>query len=68
MADSGVRVSWASTIDGDVPPSPSKLQQQPLTKDHDLVISLPSYAGRYNTDAYFDWEFEAIIFLVVMIL
>ena len=58
MADSGVRVSWASTIDGDVPPSPSKLQQQPLTEDHDLVISLPSYAGRYNTDAYFDWEFE----------
>jgi hypothetical protein len=31
---------------------------QPSTEDYDQVIILPAYAGRYNPDAYFDWEFE----------
>jgi hypothetical protein len=30
----------------------------PLTGDHDQVICLPTYVGRYNSDAYFDWECE----------
>jgi hypothetical protein len=36
----------------------TELHVQPFTGDHDQVISLPVYEGRYNTDAYFDWEFE----------
>jgi hypothetical protein len=29
-----------------------------LPGDHDQVVSLPVYEGRYNPGAYFDWEFE----------
>jgi hypothetical protein len=37
-------------------PSSLPLEVQPLTGDHDQVISLPTYAGRYNPGAYFDWK------------
>ena len=36
----------------------TNMHVRPFTGDHDQVISLPVYEGRYNTDAYFDWEFE----------
>ena len=36
----------------------TEMHVQPFTGDHDQVISFPVYEGRYNTDAYFDWEFE----------
>ena len=36
----------------------TEIHVRPFTRDHDQVISLPVYEGRYNTDAYFDWEFE----------
>ena len=36
----------------------TEMHVQPFTGDHDQVISLPVYEGRYNTYAYFDWEFE----------
>jgi hypothetical protein len=39
-------------------PSSPPLERQPLTGDHDQVISLPTYAGRYNLGAYLDWECE----------
>ena len=34
------------------------MQMRPFTGDHDQVISLPVYVGRYNPGAYFDWELE----------
>ena len=59
MAGSGVRISWASTIVGDEPPS-SKPQQPPReVKIQDQVnISVPPFNGRYNPALYIEWEFE----------
>jgi hypothetical protein len=39
-------------------PSCLPREVQPLTGDHDQVISLPTYVGRYNPVAYFGWECE----------
>jgi hypothetical protein len=57
MADSGVRLSWASTIVGDVS-SPSKLQQRLEEVTNQVTISLPPFNGRYNPGLYIDWECE----------
>jgi hypothetical protein len=40
----------------------TEMHVRPFTGDHDQVISLPVYEGRYNTAAYFDWEFEVNYF------
>jgi hypothetical protein len=55
MAASGVRISWASTMVGDVSP-PSKLQQRPRATHDQVTVSMPSYNGRYNPQFYIEWE------------
>jgi hypothetical protein len=59
MAASGLRISWASTMVGDVP-SPSKLQQRPREiKTYDQVtLYMPPFNGRYKPDVYIEWEYE----------
>jgi hypothetical protein len=53
MAGSGVRISWAATIVGDVPPS-RKLQQRPreVKTDDKVTVSVPLFNGRYNPNFY----------------
>ena len=62
MAGSGVRISWASTIVGDLSP-PTTTQQpprevRPHKQAHGHVISLPYFQGRFNPAIYLDWELE----------
>lgn len=60
MAGSGVRISWSSTIFGDLPPPRRPLQEVKTHNNiHDQVPALlPSFAGRYNPAAYVEWEFD----------
>jgi hypothetical protein len=59
MAGSRGRISWASTIVGDVPQS-SKVQQRQreVKTDDQVTVSMPLFNGHYNLGFYIDWECE----------
>jgi hypothetical protein len=59
MAGSGLWISWALTIVGDVPPH-SKVQHRPReVQTHDqVIVSMPPFNGHYNPSFYIEWEFE----------
>ena len=59
----GSRVSWASSIMGDVPPPP-KIQppsqdvQRHQNAHNQVLVSMPLFNGRFKPDLYIEWEFE----------
>ena len=59
----GSRVSWASSIVGDVS-SPQKIQspsqevQRHQNAHKQVLISMPPFHGRFKPDLYIEWEFN----------
>ena len=58
MAGSGVTISWASTILGDLPPPrrPPKEVKTHNTIPHQVTVSMPAFEGRLRPDLYIEWE------------
>jgi hypothetical protein len=59
MAVTGDKISWASTVVGDVSP-PLKAHRPPWESKAlaQVTVSLPQFNGRYKPNAYIEWEFE----------
>ena len=59
----GSRVSWASSIVGDVPSRqkiqpPSQEVQRHQNAHNQVLVCMPPFNGRFKPDLYIEWEFE----------
>jgi hypothetical protein len=59
----GSRVSWASSIVGNVPPPPkiqppSQEVQRHQNVHNQVLVSMPPFNGHFKPDLYIEWEFK----------